>query len=683
MKTRAHWIFTLAAPLVITLLVFLLAEAHWLKRFEYSTLDWRFQLRAKQNREAPDSRITLVGIDDASTNQLGRWPFPRSYHAELLQELAKEHPSVVAWDILFVDPDQNHENDVVLGEAARLFPNFISGAVLAPDPMRPDNPHPNPGLTDPLKNIQGDIHACTLSSYAQLPIDELRNATYFGFVDCTPFIDGVRRAIPLVVVYNNQVYPSLSLRTAMCLLGVRTDEVEVNLGHEIILRGNKDRAELRIPIDRTGQMLVSFRYQVEDFSKISYSDLVYEFQGRATDPSAAIAPKVKERIQSKLLFFGLTATGHGDTGATPLGKSVPLPTVHLNAIHSILHQDFVHSIALGLWLPLYLLGLLALAQLMVRVPFFTSIGVGFIAIPSHILISSLLFINGSTILPIVVPAIGFGLLLVAVVAFRYGLEERDKRRIKASLGSYLSEKVMNEVLNNPDGVKLGGTKKEITILFCDIRGFTRYCEKRDPEKVLQVLNEYLEAMTEIILKYEGTLDKYIGDAIMAFWGAPQDQPDHAQRAVCAAVEMRYALSKFKSRQVEMDSELFECGIGVHTGEALVGNMGSSRHMNYTAIGATINLAARLEALTKQFNARIIISEATRKQIQGDFTITSIGDVTLPGFTTSTTLYTVEAAQDISSALNVGRILAKSKSTEGDDTPAEPIWKPAPIPEDER
>ena len=282
--------------------------------------------------------------------------------------------------------------------------------------------------------------------------------------------------------------------------------------------------------------------------------------------------------------------------------------------------------------------------------------------------------------PVAFPEIGVLLLAGLVPTMRFFGEEREKLRIKSAMRAYLSDKVMTQVLAHPDNVKLGGTKQVITIMFCDIRGFTKYCDNRDSQEVLTVLNEYMEEMTQVVFKYDGTVDKYIGDCIMAFWNAPQPQADHAQRAVCCAMEMRYALANFKTKRAGKDTELFECGIGIHTGEALVGNMGSTLKLNYTAMGSTVNMGARLESLTKRLNERILISQDTLDLLQGDFPITDRGEALVPGFAKPIHVYAIGADQDITSALKVGRTLATQQEYTAEEV-TKPIWEAAPLPED--
>jgi adenylate cyclase len=248
------------------------------------------------------------------------------------------------------------------------------------------------------------------------------------------------------------------------------------------------------------------------------------------------------------------------------------------------------------------------------------------------------------------PELGLILLGILVPARGFFGEEREKARIKGIMQAYLSDKVMQKILEHPDNLKLGGVKQEITIMFCDIRGFTAYCDERDPHETMEVLNEYMERMTQVVFKHEGTIDKYIGDCIMAFWNAPEPQPDHAQKAVRCAMEMRTALGEFKASRTEVELASFECGIGIHTGEALVGNMGSSLKRNYTAMGSSVNLASRLEALTKKLGERIIISWDTFTQLEGELPIIDRGEHSVAGVGRPVHVYAVASPEEYALAL---------------------------------
>jgi adenylate cyclase len=497
--------------------------------------------------------------------------------------------------------------------------------------------------TRPLKNVTGDISKLLSAPSANLPIPVLRKVSYFGFAN-EDTTGGVRRTMPLMVNINGTVLPSLDLQILMQYWDVDPDKVIVNLGHEITLP-RPDGTQAHIPINERGFVAINYRARLQDFQGESYFGTIEGLEDKAAGKDSA-AHKQLPPFKDNIVVVGVDLSGI-DTGVTPLETNTALVDAHLNTLNNILQNDFLRPLSPWIWMPVYALYLFVCGLLMLRVGIAPLIPIGLVAILllAGADFAALWFTNAQV--PVAMPEVGLILLAGAVPTRRFWGEEREKIRIRGAMSAYLSEKVMAKVLAHPDNVKLGGVKQVITIMFCDIRGFTKYCDNRDSAEVLMVLNEYMEEMTQVVFKYDGTVDKYIGDCIMAFWNAPDEQADHAQRAVCCAMEMRYALANFKTKRAGKDTELFECGIGIHTGEALVGNMGSSLKRNYTAMGSTVNLAARLEALTKRLNERILISEDTRRQLQGDFPLTDRGEAVV---------YTAAEA-------------------------SEPIWKPAPLPED--
>ncbi len=713
---KSSFAFAAVLAAALTLIIWLLGM--WAPLYygsENLTLKWRFELRnlLEPSKVKPNSNIVLVAIDDKSQDDLkSSWPFPRSWHAQILALLADEKPAVVSWDILFTDPKSDApEQDALLVQAAKLIPHLISGASRA-DSKRAIHPAPDQvGPTHPLEHVDGDLRklpAIPSEQYpsAQFPFDTytyttkaedgtpttstveglLRNSL-LGFVDSDADVSGVRRSVPLVVLYEGKLFASLALRSVLEFYGISEEHVTVSLGREILLQ-RTGKPAIRIPINEQGEMIVNYRRALEDFASVNYYNLGVFLRGknhleeaRAQNPN--FDKELAEHLPAlagKIVMFGFTGKGF-DNGATPLQKNTPLVNVHLNALANILEQDFLYQAPTWQWLTAFFLILFLLVIILLRVNLVFILPIGFVSIVGYFALSYALFQYQHLLIPTTLPMVGLLVVTLLATTKLYFGEEAQKRQIKAAMGAYLPEKVMQRVLEHPDQLKLGGNNRELSVLFCDIRGFTKYCDGREPEAVVGVLNEYMEVMSNVIFKYEGTIDKYIGDCIMAFWNAPEDQPDHAQRAVCCAMEMRYALANYKTQRAGIDTEIFECGIGIHTGPALVGNVGSTRRLSYTAIGATVNMAARLESLTKQFTSRIIISEFTRLQIdESQFTLTDLGEVSVPGFAKKIKLWAVEALQDISSALLVGKKVAHHSNVSVADV-QQPMWAPAPLPED--
>lgn len=694
-KSSLAFAAVLAASL--TLIIWLLGMIKPIQSIENTTMDWRFQLRAMLQQEKPDSRLVLVGIDNASTRHLGRWPFPRKTHAQFLAFLADEKPAVVTWDILFTEAAlESPDQDALLVETAKLFPRFISAA--AKDETGAEiRPRTEFGPTAPLTNIEGDISKLPQHPAIQLPFDiythpeglptsSLLQNSYFGFVDSDATEDKARRFLPTLVVYRDKVFPSLALKTIIEYYKTKSSDVVIKLGQNITIPRDGQES-LHIPINERGEFLINYRYPTNQLIGIGYSELLYFLNGklhpdeaRAQDTEFDAKLAKLPKLTDNIVLIGFTGTGF-DTGSTPLESITPLVSTHANAILSMLRQDYLFRSPTWVTFGAIFLLFFVLGIMLMRVNLLLILPLGLCTLLVYTAATYALFQFQSLWVPVALPVVGLFFVTLLVTAKRYFGEEAQKRQIKTAMGAYLPEKVMQRVLEHPDQLKLGGDNRELSVLFCDIRGFTKYCDGREPEAVVGVLNEYMEVMSNVIFKYEGTIDKYIGDCIMAFWNAPEDQPDHAQRAVCCAMEMRYALANYKTQRAGIDTEIFECGIGIHTGPALVGNVGSTRRLSYTAIGATVNMAARLESLTKRFTSRIIISDFTRMQIdEGQFTLTDLGEVSVPGFAKKIQLWSVEALQDISSALLVGKKVAHQSNVSVADV-QQPMWSPAPLPDD--
>ncbi|HUB65946.1 MAG TPA: adenylate/guanylate cyclase domain-containing protein [Candidatus Methylacidiphilales bacterium] len=564
-------------------------------------------------------------------------------------------------------------NDEALTLGASLFNNMVTSA---------DRDDSRPSLTDeallptrPLKQVRGDISHLLFSRSAEIPIPSLRKVSYFGFAD-QDTSGNTRRTMPLVVNIGGKILPSLDLQILLQYWDIDPDKVLVDVGHEIVLTLS-DGSQTHIPIDQQGFLNINYRAESSEFKQEEYVLMMQDLEDKAAGKLSAESdlPPLKDNI----VVVGVTLTGTDAVG-TPLQNVAPGVITHLNVLNNILQRDFLRQVDPWIWLPVYAIFLFITGNLMLRIGIAPLIPAGLLAIVLQFVVSYSALWLGNFQIPLVCPVAGILLLGTMVPTRRFWGTEREKALLRSTMRAYLSEKVMTKVLEHPDNVKLGGVKQEITVMFCDIRGFTKYCDNRDSGEVLDVLNEYMEEMTQVVFKYDGTVDKYIGDCIMAFWNAPDLQADHAQRAVCCAMEMRYALANFKTRRAGKDVELFECGIGIHTGEALVGNMGSTLKRNYTAMGSTVNLASRLETLTKRLNERILISEDTFRQLQGEFPLTDRGEAVVPGFAAPIHIYAVTADQDIGSALKIGRTLASQQEYTAEEA-SEPIWKPVPLPEE--
>jgi adenylate cyclase len=639
-------------------------------RLELNTLDVRFQLRG---RVLPDPRIIIVDIDQHSQEQLGRWPFPRIHFAHLMDALREDGAKVVAFDMTFSKPDQTvlplqdlsadlaqqkkrglavnpavqsaidrrekqynydqqfaeslkHFGRVVLGNyflyttadlqgvSSEALDNYASLLAYFPFPQVVGYPR-TLGEAGRIKviHIYENQYLVPRGAEANAPDFTAAVATErggAGFFNVTVDADSVVRRLPLAIPYgrdpnraNWDFYPSLDVQAIRLFLGLRDEDMKLNYGDAGITT-LQFGPHLAVHPDDLSRLLVNFHGPSQTYPYVSFADV-------------ALTKFQPGTFRDKIVLVGASATGIGDLRATPFGGiDFPGVEIHANLIDNILNQQFlVHhgpqvltdigfiflfGLPVGLWLTVVQPRWMA-AGLLLLVAF---AGIVYWA-----------FLHGWW-LNFIVPALFTLVPNVSLVAlYRVFFEEQEKRKIRGAFQQYVSPEVIRRLLSDPERVR--PRKTEVTVLFSDIRGFTTISEKLDAQELAGLLNAYLTDMTKIIFRHQGTLDKYIGDAVMAIWGAPFDAPDHAAKCCQAAVHM---LSKLIDLQKDWRARGYpdlDIGIGINTGIASVGNMGSSLRYGYTAMGDSVNLASRLEGLNKEYGTRIVISESTRTEIHSD------------------------------------------------------------------
>lgn len=543
---------------------------------EYKSLDERFRWRGEK---PPFRDIVIVAIDEPSIQALGRWPWPRSIHARLVDLLTKHGARVIAFDVLFTEPDSSGKSsDAAFADAIRR-----SGRVVL-NSFFDDVDSGEPTVHRPLPSFAG---------HAQV-----------GFANVSPEFDGVSRKIPLVIPYQSHLEPSFA---AAVLSLYRNQPVERVLN-----------AVPSSAVEDTGKMLLNFRGGYQTFPYISYAEAL---EGR---------PSRKDFYQGKIVLIGGTATALFDHLPIPFAPLFPGVEIQATAVDNLITGSYLKALPkwvgvleiagaaflMGLCLPF--LGPWAGALLAVGV-----IG-GLLA--ADVSAFSKFFLAAD----FVAPATTCLACYVGVLFYRLVTEEREKRWIKSTFSQYLSPKVITLLVQDPARLKLGGEEREISILFSDIEHFTTASEQLGTAPLVEFLNQYLTLMSDVILKHDGVVDKYVGDAIMAFWNAPLDQGDHARLACSAALECQAVLRKFRE---EFKSRLLPpvfSRIGINTGPAKVGNMGSKTRLSYTAIGDSVNLASRLEGANKVFGTYLMISETTYEKVQGGFECRELDKITVVG-----------------------------------------------------
>ncbi len=619
-------LYTLLAPLAGVALFALLQYTELLERVENLTRDGRFRWRA--NSDLPsDPHLLLVGLDESSLHAIGRWPWSRTVHGDLARLLTLEPPSVLAFDLLFPEPEDKKADSSFADGLAR-HPNAILGAFRNPDHgAMPSDPGPTRPI--PIRNVEGDLSRMYTAGSALLPVGPLRRASRFGFVDSEPTSsDGIRRRAPLVVRIGTRVYPSLSLQALLLHWKVPLEKVEVLLGREIRIPG--PRGMERIPIDDSGSLLINYRAPA-NFREIGYLDLAVAL-GKVN--GGAAWPRRYPNPTGKILIVGQTATGLTDMGPSPLSAKSPLVHIHLNVLNNVLRGDYLRVIP-WIWIvPGWLLAAWLSLRLFEKSRIAPSVLIPTLLVLLYLDVAWVIFERSSVELPIICPVLAFGLTHAGAIILRWREEQRSKQQIRSVFASYIAPGVMEQLLRYPGNVRLGGVRKPVTVLFSDIRGFTSITEEGDEQELVRQLNEYFTRMVDCVNREQGTLHKYIGDAIMSVWGDVMDvaEAENARRAVRTALAMRAELVKLNETWKAEGRMPLRIGIGLNHGVVVVGNIGAPQRKEFAVIGDAVNLASRLEGVTKTFHTDLVVSESVEALLGPTFLRRTLGLILVKGKT---------------------------------------------------
>ena len=654
-----------AIAIAATLVASALALTPFTQRVELATYDWRLRQTARPT--APSDDIVLVSIDDDSVRRMaplvGRWPWPRLTHGTLIDFLARAPAKLVVYDVLFTEPDNRRftvgeeewtgtESDQALADSIAKAGNVILAADAAGEALL----DPSKELEVPLDgiaslNLPYKAGDCVESRPRLLPpIDNLANAARaigHSFMLLDP--DGpARRMTPFVRVGSRDV-PSLSIAAVVQMQGLDATAVRPEPGHLTLGRTVIPVVEQVVPdfgrADRACRILIAFRgpsiseNRVASFAGYSFYDLfrseIQLLQGEKPDVDPA-------RFRNKIVVVGASASGTYDVFTTPFGTPAPGAEIHANSIDALLRARTLRPLP---FVPGGLAATFAGAAVVALAGAFVSPWglTGITAIVGILVVgASLRWFAGGLWTPLVQPIVAVGLAFVGQLAWQYFVEGREKRKVKRLFSRYVPKDVYEQLIDDPARAALGGRRRTMTVLFSDVRGFTAMSEKASPEEVVGQLNEYFSRMVQVLFEHRGTLDKFVGDMVMGLFGAPLDDPDHAEHAVQAALAMTHALDELNQQWRAAGRPELDIGIGVSTGDMVAGNIGSETIMSYTVIGDTVNLGARLESLNKEYATRIIISEATRQALKGQYDMRPLGEVVVKGKSQPVAIYEVKS-----------------------------------------
>jgi adenylate cyclase len=631
----------------------------FVETIERKTYDWRVQWAADASSARKD--IVLVAIDESSIRNLeplvGRWPWPRMVHAALLDYLARAPAKVVVYDIIFTERDRRafkvggdewtgRESDQALVEATARAGNVVHVVDVAAEAGGAKPPSP-PNL--PPFHLDERFEARPM---VVPPFEELATASRalgHNLVALDP--DGpVRRAVPFVRGAG-QFLPSLAVAASLIVTGtppaaVTTDAAALHIGTRGVPLIDADLATYDGGRHPSRRMLIRYPGGVLDprtkrptYADYSFYDLFYSEQQIQAGQKPLVDPA---RFKDAVVLVGTTAPGLFDLIPVPFGEGkMPGMQIHASVIDDVLSARFMRPA--NSWhaaIALLLCALLA-GTAMVRLGVWAGLAATLITGAAFAGIALTLFVHGVW-LPVVTPTVGLVAAAFAGVGYQYLVEGREKRQVKRLFSRYVSKDVYDQLMADPASARLGGQRREMTVLFSDIRGFTTFSEQGRPEEIVQQLNEYFTRIVHVLFEHRGTLDKFVGDAVMALFGAPVDDEDHAEHAVQSALAMLDELATLNTGWAATGRPTLEIGIGVNTGDMVAGNIGSEKIMSYTVIGDAVNLGSRLESLNKQYGTSIIISDATRKRLKGRYDIRGLGDVVVKGKTQSVAIFEVRA-----------------------------------------
>ncbi len=657
--------FLFRSPIVrwvvgVTLLVSLLLI--WRPTFtefmELKLYDLKFRYRGAR---PPGPEVVIVAIDDESLKLVGRWPWSREDLARLFSRLKEAGPRVIALDIIFAEKQENsavrcianlHQEisrrkvaaspeilKMLEEERKKADVDLQLAQVIAQDPPTvlgfffrgvggttggvPPERLLGPSMVrastyNLVRSLDTEPSHVPIMGAAGVEVNlpEISaGAAGGGYFNMVPDPDGTIRWFPMAILYGPDIFAPMTLVGVDHYLGRPPLAITLSrLGVEEVRLGSR-----RIPVDRYGRLLINY---------LGPTGLVPTYSAAAVLEGRLPAHVLKD----KLVLVGATAVGIYDLRVTPFSGVFPGAEVQATVMENLLHGNFIRT--LRLHLPVMLLIVIGLGVLLglalPRLSAAWALVFTLLLVEAYVSINYLLFSRLGLHLELFYPLAEIGVIYLGVTMQRFLAEEQERARVKKAFESYVAPAVVQEMLKHPERLRLGGERRELTVLFTDIRGFTSMSENLDPQALVGLLHDFLNPMSEIIIKHAGTIDKYMGDAIMALFGAPLDYPDHASLACRAALDMVATLESLNQEWQKHDRPPLRIGVGINSGPVAVGNMGSDRLFDYTAIGDNVNLASRLEGLNKFYGTNIILSQATAEALEDGFILRDVDRVRVKG-----------------------------------------------------
>jgi len=645
-KIVGRFVLIAAACTLVMLVAAFWPQVTMLDRMELRTVDWRFHLRGPLQ---PHPDIVLVTVDEASLRNVGKWPWPRAVFARLTRQLTAAGVRAIAYDVFFIEPEPGSAGDEAFAEAlARADNVYLAGFAAGPEQEGDYGADLSVGKMAPATQAeplrQWAWNEATVNRGEGLlrwaGVYQLPDLTYpfarlaqaadgLGYTCLVQGADGIFRYTVPIGYFRHRLYPSLPLAVAAGLLGARPGQISVNFGDNIRLDDQHT-----VPLDRWGRMVINFVGKQKTYPHLPAWQILDES-----------ADAVQLELADKVVIVAITAEGLHDVRANPFGGLLAGGEIQATILDNILTQRFLVQVPpekLLLILPFIGLAIaLIFALLPTRQALLLALGV----VGAYEWFSIWAFAHWSLIVPMFAPMLTGLVTILVLISYRLLIEERQRSQARETLSHFVPTQIVSQLMEDEAAQILQGQRRIVSCLFCDLRGFTSASEQLAPEATVNLLNRYFTLMHEVIWEFDGTLDKLMGDGLMAFFNAPLEQPDHARRAAQAAIEMQ--------RRIEFNRAEWEfcgwgelaAGIGISTGPAVVGYITARDRMQYTAIGAQVNLAARLEELTRELDAKILVSEDTYELLNEAFPAQYMGRIAVRGFAEDVAVYAVDVSLD--------------------------------------
>jgi len=651
-------------PILITLFIVAIGvlsyfiQLPFMNLMELQTIDLRFMARGKK---IPGPTVVMAVIDEKSVEEEGRWVWPRSKIADLITKISDAGARVIALDIVFSEPENTQaqvsvqdiyqklkdnsaldrktavyleqllkasDNDAILSEAIRnskakvVLGYFFHERIKGIERLDENKIKFQEALIQNSRIKMVHYSSEKAFDITFLPVDlpeasipVLTNSSkYCGFFNMKQDNDGVLRWIPAMLSFNKGLYANLSLQ-ALSAYWSQPITIEVaDFGVERLAIGDH-----LIPTGEMGEITINYRGGEKMFPHISATDILHD-------------RVAKEQLKDKIVLIGATAVGIYDLRVTPFANEFPGVEAHANLIDMVLSQDFLLFPARAAYIAFaaMLIAGLFLTFIIHRVNALMGAMAAGLVISAYVYICIYMFNSKGIVLNLIYPSTVILLVYIVISAYRYLVEEGQKRFIKGAFSTYVSPAVVDQLIKSPEKLDLGGEEREITAFFSDIEGFTTISEKLTPKALVELLNEFLTEMADIIMANLGTVDKFEGDAIIAMFGAPVALENHAEAACNACIHMQKRLEALREKWQQEKQLTIRMRIGLCSGLAVVGNMGSKSRLDYTMMGDTVNTAARLEGVNKVYGTYIMISETTYEQVKEKVIVRELDAVNVVG-----------------------------------------------------